>query len=67
MKPFDLTCVWMCASAGVAGDQCVPVCPFLHGLPGGEMVLHQGPAWGESHLHRFSHNMPIFGFFTYLF
>lgn len=37
--------------AGVAGDQRLPVRPFLHELPGGEVVLHQGPARGESRLH----------------
>lgn len=38
----------VCPAAGLVGHQCLPVRPFLHGLPGGEMVLHQSPAWGES-------------------
>lgn len=38
----------VCVAAGLAGHQRVPLRPFLHGLPGGEMVLHQSPAGGES-------------------
>ena len=42
--------LWMCVAAGVVGHQRLPLCPLLHGLPAGEMVLHQVPARGESHL-----------------
>lgn len=49
----------MCLIAGMAGDQCLPVCPFLHGLPGAEMVLHQGPAWGECDLQTFTQHANV--------
>lgn len=42
----------VCVAAGVVGLERLPVCSVLLQLPGGEVVLHQGPARGESHLLR---------------
>lgn len=48
--------------AGVVGHQRLPLRPLLHGLPGGQVVLHQGPARSES----FSHLWVVFRLFFQL-
>lgn len=40
--------IYLLLPAGLVGNQRIPVCPFLHGLPGGPLVLHPGSAGGES-------------------